>query len=115
MKRRDFMKVAGAAGVLSSVRVGARPSVVLAAEPGNVRQAVFLMTDTTRWDMLHCYRDTGLQTPNLDRLASGGSRFERAYTCQPVCSPARSSIFTGAYPHTTEVLGNDIPLGLTRI
>lgn len=112
MKRRDFMKVTGAYGVLSSMRAGSSSSAFPAATPGNVRQAVFLMTDTTRWDMLNCYRNTGLKTPNLDRLAAGGLRFDRAYTCQPVCSPARSAIFTGAYPHTTGVLGNDIPLGL---
>jgi len=111
MRRRDFMKVAGAAGVLSSVRVGSSPSVFPAVDGAKVRQAVFLMTDTTRWDMLHCYRNTGLKTPNLDRLAAGGLRFERAYTCQPVCSPARSALFTGVFPHTTGVWGNDMPLG----
>jgi uncharacterized sulfatase len=112
MKRRDFMKVAGS-GVLASPQVGARPSRVEGPKgSGNARQVVFIMTDTTRWDMLNCYRNTGMKTPNLDRLASGGMRFERAYTCQPVCSPARSSIFTGAFPHTTGVWGNDMPLGL---
>jgi uncharacterized sulfatase len=111
MKRRDFMKATGAYSVLSSVRVGASSSAFPAATPGKVRQTVFLMTDTTRWDMLNCYRNTGLKTPNLDRLAAGGMRFERAYTCQPVCSAARSALFTGTYPHTNGVLGNDIPLG----
>ena len=75
------------------------------------RQVVFIMTDTQRWDMLNCYRDTGLQTPNLDRLAAGGIRFERAYTCQPVCGPARSSIFTGMWPHSNGSWGNLLPLG----
>jgi len=38
------------------------------------RQAVIVMTDATRKDMLNCYKTTGLQTPNLDRLASEGIR-----------------------------------------
>jgi len=61
---------------------------------------VFIMTDTQRHDMLSCYADTGLKTPNLDKLASGGIRFDKAYTVQPVCQPARAALFTGMYPST---------------
>jgi len=50
--------------------------------------------------MVGCYRETGLRTPNIDRLAAGGVRFERAYTTQPVCQPARAGIFMGVYPHS---------------
>ncbi|MDL2232270.1 sulfatase-like hydrolase/transferase [Ruminococcaceae bacterium OttesenSCG-928-L11] len=64
------------------------------------RKIVFIMTDTQRWDMVNCYRETGLKTPNLDRLAADGIRYERAYTTQPVCQPARAGIFTGQYPHS---------------
>lgn len=64
------------------------------------RKVILIMTDSQRWDMLGCYRDTGLQTPNLDRLAAQGRRFERAYDVQPVCQPARAGIFTGQYPHS---------------
>ncbi len=75
------------------------------------RQVVLIMTDTQRWDMLGCYRNTGLLTPNLDRLAEGGVRFNRAYNCQPVCGPARSAIFTGTFPHTNGSWANSMPLG----
>lgn len=64
------------------------------------RKIVLIMTDTQRWDMLGCYRETGLKTPNLDRLAGEGIRYDRAYTTQPVCQPARAGIFTGQYPHS---------------
>lgn len=63
-------------------------------------KVVFIMTDTQRWDMCNCYRSTGLQTPCIDALAEKGMRFERGYTTQPVCQPARSAIFTGQYPST---------------
>jgi uncharacterized sulfatase len=56
---------------------------------------------------------TGIQTPNLDRLAAGGIKYERAYTTQPVCTPARSAMFTGTYPHTNGCWGNSMPLGNT--
>ena len=64
------------------------------------RKAILIMTDSQRWDMVNCYRQTGLRTPNLDALAAQGTRFARAYTTQPVCQPARAAIFTGLYPHS---------------
>ena len=72
------------------------------------RQIIFIMTDTQRWDMCGCYRDTGLQTPHIDNLAQKGVRFERAYTTQPVCQPARAGIFTGQYPHSCASWSNNM-------
>ena len=69
------------------------------------------MTDTTRKDMLGCYGDARMVTPNLDKLAAEGIRFENAYTCQPVCGPARSAIFTGLFPHSNGSVANSVPLG----
>lgn len=69
------------------------------------------MTDTTRKDMLGCYGNANMKTPNLDRLANEGLRYENAYTCQPVCGPARSAIFTGTYPHTNGMTANSIAMG----
>ncbi len=70
------------------------------------RKLVFIMVDTQRWDMLGCYGNPDMKTPHLDKLASQGVRFERAFCAQPVCGPARSTIFTGLYPHTTGVWAN---------
>jgi uncharacterized sulfatase len=75
------------------------------------RQIVFIMTDTQRYDMVGCYGNPDMHTPNLDRLASEGVRFERAYTCQPVCGPARSALFTGTWPHSNGSWANCLPLG----
>lgn len=75
------------------------------------KQIVLIMTDTQRWDMLNCYRNTGLKTPKLDELAKKGMLFTNAYTCQPVCGPARSAIFTGTFPHSNGVCANSMPLG----
>ena len=74
------------------------------------RQVVFIMTDTTRKDMLGCYGDTRMITPNLDKLAKEGIRFEKAYTCQPVCGPARAALFTGLFPHSAGAVTNCISL-----
>ena len=64
------------------------------------KKVILIMTDTTRTDMLGCYGNPDMDTPNLDRLAKEGIRFDKAYTTQPVCQPARSAIFTGSYPHS---------------
>lgn len=74
------------------------------------KQVIFIMTDTTRKDMVGCYGNEAMKTPNLDKLASEGIRFENAYTCQPVCGPARSAIFTGLSPHNNGVIANSLPL-----
>ena len=55
------------------------------------KQIILIMTDTTRTDMLGCYGNPKLITPNLDRLSAEGIRYENAYTCQPVCGPAMGS------------------------
>src|SRR5690242_15360714 len=70
------------------------------------KQIVLIMTDTQRYDMVGCCGDTGLSTPHLDRLAREGLVFTRAYTCQPVCGPARSALFTGTYPHSNGCWAN---------
>jgi uncharacterized sulfatase len=75
------------------------------------RHVVLIMTDTQRFDMLGCYGYPDMKTPALDRLAAQGVRFDKAYTCQPVCGPARSAIFTGLWPHTNGVWANALPLG----
>ncbi|WP_162555803.1 sulfatase family protein [Reichenbachiella versicolor] len=51
--------------------------------------------DTNPW--MSCYGDSVIETPNIDRLASDGVRFDRAYVTSGVCSPTRSAIITGMY------------------
>ncbi len=75
------------------------------------RQLVFVMVDTQRWDMVGCYGNKDMHTPGIDGLAARGLLFEKAYSCQPVCGPARSAIFTGFFPHSNGSWGNSMPLG----
>lgn len=58
---------------------------------------LLITTDQQRTDSLSCYGSTFTATPHLDRLAAEGVRFDRAYCANPVCTPARASIFTGRY------------------
>ncbi len=75
------------------------------------KQIVLLMTDSTRQDMLGCYGNRDMGTPCLDAIAENGIRYDNAYSCQPVCGPARSAIFTGTYPHSNGSIANSVPLG----
>jgi len=59
---------------------------------------VFFLTDDQGFWSLGCYGNGELRTPNLDRLAARGMRFDRFFCTSPVCSPARASIVTGRIP-----------------
>jgi len=63
---------------------------------------LFLMTDQCQAAVIE--PDHPCRTPNLDRLASRGLRFNRAYTPNAICSPARTSLMTGLLPHNHGVL-----------
>lgn len=57
----------------------------------------------------HAMPDIKQHTPNLDRLAAGGTLFTQAYATGPVCSPARTSMMTGRYPHEWDSSGGWTP------
>ncbi|MBX0296949.1 sulfatase-like hydrolase/transferase [Haloarcula nitratireducens] len=59
---------------------------------------LFILTDQQRFDSIGAYGASGVETPNLDRLAAEGTRYERAYTRIAVCSPSRASIISGVPP-----------------
>lgn len=65
----------------------------------NERPNVLLITADDLGLQLSCYGDPIAQTPHLDRLASRSVRFRTAYVSQASCSPSRSTMFTGLYPH----------------
>ena len=108
MFRRDFLRLTGlsaATMALAGCRTAtdsARP-VQTNAKRLNL---LFLMADQHRGDFMHCAGHPLVQTPSLDRLASQGVRFERAYTSWPICVPARMSIITGRYPHSHGAMGD---------
>lgn len=54
---------------------------------------------------LSCYGDQHIKTPNIDALAASGTRFKTAYVAQTSCSPSRSAIYSGLFPHTNGQLG----------
>jgi arylsulfatase A-like enzyme len=74
------------------------------------KNILFIMFDQLRWDYLSCYGHPHLQTPNIDRLAAKGVRFDRAYIQSPICGSSRMSTYTGRYVHSHGASWNGIPL-----
>jgi hypothetical protein len=70
---------------------------------------LFIYTDEQAHRTMAAYGNPRIETPNLNRLAAESLVFERAYVTQPVCTPSRSSLLTGLYPHTNECTANNVP------
>jgi arylsulfatase A len=95
MERRGFLKLS-ALGAVTSVfgreawgqAQGRKPSIVL------------IMADDFGWELPGCYGATSRETPNIDRLAERGIRFDNCYSC-PKCVPSRVNIMTGRYGFRT--------------
>lgn len=115
MKRREFIKAAGAVAgsaiaggcvpgsnaILSSVAAAGQPNILL------------VMTDQQSADAMSCRMGTRfINTPAMDSLAARGVSFTRAYTPNPLCVPARTSIFTGRPAHVTGFQTNDLKISL---
>ena len=73
--------------------------------PDSKPNIIFLLTDQQRWDALGCV-DPVLQTPNLDRLAASGVRYEQAVCNAPMCVPSRCSMMQGLYASQCGVRSN---------
>lgn len=71
---------------------------------------ILFITDQQRADYLGCYGHPVLKTPNIDRIAAAGVRFDRFYVATPICMPNRSTMMTGRMPSVHGVRHNGISL-----
>ena len=71
---------------------------------------ILFLPDQQRADTLACYGGVKIHAPNLNKLASESVVFERTYVTHPVCTPSRSSLMTGTWPHINGCTHNSVPL-----
>ncbi len=98
VNRREFLSLLAAGA--SIFAAGGRAAY--AAEKRNV---LFIAVDDLR-PQLGCYGQKQILSPNIDRLAREGLRFDRAYCQQAICSPTRISLLSGLRPDSTGIYGN---------
>ena len=111
LTRREFLRGSVAAAVTAGALCAVPESDLWAAAPGAKKpNVIFVFADQLRSQALGCYGDKQAKTPNIDRLASQGTRFTNAISTWPVCSPYRAMLLTGRYPMSNGVIENNYPL-----
>jgi len=83
---------------LSRSVVGVACGLALAGMAAERPNIVLVLIDDMGWGDFSCFGNTAAKTPNFDRIASEGIRFEQFYVNSPICSPSRTAISTGQYP-----------------
>ncbi len=95
MKRREFLKAAGAGACLTVAGYVSASSGASSLKPN----IVLCMADDQGWGDMAYNGHRVLKTPNFDAMAAESLRFDRFYAAAPVCSPTRGSVMTGRHPN----------------
>ena len=92
--------------------VGEAEGEVMAEARGTQKRpnVVWIMTEQHWAGAMSCAGNADVRTPNLDRLAKRGVRFENAYCAMPLSGPSRAAMFTGYMPSQTGMDVNEKPL-----
>jgi arylsulfatase A-like enzyme len=100
--RRKFIRTTSAA-VLGANIIGC-------SKKSQKPNLLFIWTDEQRADTMQVYGNHKIQAPNLNKLAGQSVTFRNPYVSQPVCTPSRSTVMTGLWPHQNSCVRNNIPL-----
>ncbi len=101
--------------VLAGLLWGLSLTSALATEGPPRPNVVLIIADDMAWDDCGTFGNPKIRTPNIDKLARGGMRFDRAFVTASSCSPSRSSLITGRYPHSTDAEELHSPLAPEQV
>lgn len=93
----------------------AAPALADATSPVDRPNVVLFIADDMAWNDCGAYGHPHIRTPNIDRLARQGMRFDNAFLTCSSCSPSRASIITGRYPHNTGAYQLHMPLPADQV
>jgi len=102
LQRREFLKAMGLSAATMAVSHRLTASEVKSGSPN----IIFIMTDDHASHALSCYGSKINKTPNLDRIAREGMRFDNCFCTNSICAPSRAVILTGKYSHLNGVVDN---------
>ncbi len=108
MKRRTFLKMSVVVGLMPRIEAQG-----LGAANAGRPNILWIMMDDSRPDALGCYGAPWANTPNMDRLADEGVRFETAVVQCPICIPSRTSMKTSHYCHEFGLMSMGDPPAVT--
>jgi arylsulfatase A-like enzyme len=94
---------AAGATLFPGLHSAAATATAAAARPGRRPNILYIMSDDHAAHAISAYGSRVNQTPNIDRIAREGLRFDRVYATNSICTPSRASILTGQYSHINGV------------
>lgn len=107
--RREFLRVAGIATASAGLPI-LKDSAAHSAPAARRPNILMVLSDDQSFPHVGCYGNRDIKTPNLDRFAAQGMRFDRAYVTCPQCVPSRASIMTGRSPVAIQMTRFSAPL-----
>jgi len=104
MNRRGFLKTMGLGAAALAVPGCLNGLTGTAGRGGQRPNILFIMSDDHAAQAMSCYGSKINRTPNLDRIANEGMRFDNCFCTNSICTPSRATILTGTYSHKNGVL-----------
>lgn len=111
LTRRNFLRYSSLGILAATVSY---PHFSCRMKRGQRPHILFFLTDDQRWDGMGCAGNPSLKTPNMDRIAHEGVRFENMFVTNALCGPSRACFLTGKYSHNHGVRRNGMALSMKQ-